>query len=217
MHRYKPNIIDIKNKRWDPITGAFSAFLDFTVDFPLAWTGVISRPVREYRTVKRASRASIIACSSSAIASAQPRTSVSSQYSISQSSTTSHTTNPTLAVPNNDAVSVRNVSGGNKEKGKEKEKTESASLAAGREFGMSVGRVGIAIPKTLVDMSVALAEGCHNMPNIYGNEVRDFGAVEGFRSGGQKTMKVCLRHFQQRLRDHFGTRKHALGTHTDAF
>jgi hypothetical protein len=67
----------------------------------------------------------------------------------------------------------------------------SASIAAGKAVGHGFGKVGLAITKTAVDLPLAVADGLHNMPSLYGDEVRDFGCVRGWKSGGIVGMKVC--------------------------
>lgn len=71
-------------------------------------------------------------------------------------------------------------------------KQDSAGLAAGKEFGKSIGRVSSALTKTLMDVPLALADGLHNVPTLYGEEVRDHGAVKGIKSGGIKGIKVSF-------------------------
>jgi len=46
--------------------------------------------------------------------------------------------------------------------------------------------------KTLLDVPLAVADGLHNVPALYGEEVRDMGSVRGWKSGGTKGLKVCI-------------------------
>lgn len=46
--------------------------------------------------------------------------------------------------------------------------------------------------KTFVDVPLAMADGLHNVPMLYGEEVRDLGPVRGWKSGGAKGLKVCF-------------------------
>lgn len=75
-----------------------------------------------------------------------------------------------------------------------KDKGPSASLAAGKAIGHGFGKVGGAMMKTLVDVPLAMADGLHNVPALYGEEVRDMGSVRGWKSGGTKGLKVCIPH-----------------------
>ena len=62
--------------------------------------------------------------------------------------------------------------------------------AAGRAIGESFGKVGNAVAKAAVDLPVAMADGLHNMPNLYGDKVRQYDPVTGWKSGGLVGMKV---------------------------
>lgn len=56
--------------------------------------------------------------------------------------------------------------------------------AAGRAVGQGFGRVGTAMAKTVVDLPLAMADGLHAVPSLYGEKVRDYGTVTGWKSGG---------------------------------
>ncbi|KAG4429362.1 hypothetical protein IFR05_015161 [Cadophora sp. M221] len=56
-----------------------------------------------------------------------------------------------------------------------------AAITSGKGLGKMVG----VVPKAaLVDFPVAMAEGLRRVPALYGEEVRDHGRVEDWRSGG---------------------------------
>ena len=63
--------------------------------------------------------------------------------------------------------------------------------AAGRAIGESFGKIGNAVVKAAVDLPVAMADGLHNMPNLYGDKVRQYDPVTGWKSGGVIGVKVC--------------------------
>ncbi|PVH67675.1 glycosyltransferase family 1 protein [Cadophora sp. DSE1049] len=51
--------------------------------------------------------------------------------------------------------------------------------------GYNMGKVGGTVTKaTLVDVPLALTDGLHNVPKLYGEKVRDQGAVTDWKSGG---------------------------------
>jgi len=67
--------------------------------------------------------------------------------------------------------------------------------SGGREtakiIGTGFGKMAFALPKaTLVDFPLALTEGLHHMPRLYGEEVRNHGKVTGMKSGGVVAGKV---------------------------
>ncbi|KAH9212963.1 putative sterol glucosyltransferase [Leptodontidium sp. 2 PMI_412] len=56
-----------------------------------------------------------------------------------------------------------------------------AAITFGKGFGKMVG----VLPRaTLVDFPLAMTEGLHHMPRLYGEEVRDHGQVKDWKSGG---------------------------------
>jgi len=65
--------------------------------------------------------------------------------------------------------------------------SKTAAVSVGKGFGKMAG----VLPKaTLVDFPLAMAEGLHQMPRLYGDKVRDNGRVEDWRSGGVVAGKV---------------------------
>lgn len=88
-------------------------------------------------------------------------------------------------------------------KNSEGNSSKQAAVSVGKGFGKMAG----VLPKaTLVDFPLALAEGLHQMPRLYGDEVRDHGRVRGWKSGGVVAGKVrkleiaaILLLFKQRL------------------
>ena len=62
-----------------------------------------------------------------------------------------------------------------------------AAITFGKGFAKMVG----VLPKaTLVDFPLALTEGLHHMPRLYGEEVRNHGQVKDWKSGGVVAGKV---------------------------
>ncbi|EHL00492.1 putative Vacuolar protein sorting-associated protein 13C [Glarea lozoyensis 74030] len=56
---------------------------------------------------------------------------------------------------------------------------------AAKTFGMGFGKMVGVLPKaTLVDFPLALTEGLHQMPRLYGDTVRNHGKVRDWKSGG---------------------------------
>ncbi|PQE14327.1 hypothetical protein CJF30_00006908 [Rutstroemia sp. NJR-2017a BBW] len=63
----------------------------------------------------------------------------------------------------------------------EENSSKRAAISVGKGFGKMAG----ALPKaTLVDFPLAITEGLHQMPRLYGEEVRDHGRVKDWKSGG---------------------------------
>lgn len=65
--------------------------------------------------------------------------------------------------------------------------SKEATITFGKGFGKMVG----VLPKALlVDVPLALTEGLHQMPRLYGEEVRHHGQVKDWKSGGVVAGKV---------------------------
>lgn len=65
--------------------------------------------------------------------------------------------------------------------------SKEAAITFGKGFGKMVG----VLPKaTLVDFPLAITEGLHHMPRLYGEEVRNHGQVKDWKSGGVVAGKV---------------------------
>ncbi|KAH6670033.1 glycosyltransferase family 1 protein [Halenospora varia] len=60
-----------------------------------------------------------------------------------------------------------------------------AARAAGKAVGKGFGKVGNALVKGHVDVGVALADGVHALPKLYGDKVRDYGVVTDWKSGSK--------------------------------
>ncbi|PVH82903.1 glycosyltransferase family 1 protein [Cadophora sp. DSE1049] len=64
-----------------------------------------------------------------------------------------------------------------------------AAGAAGKAVGRGFGRVGMALTKTAIDLPMAVADGMHNIPALYGEKIRDRGEIRGWKSGGKVGLK----------------------------
>ena len=67
-----------------------------------------------------------------------------------------------------------------------------AAGAAGKAVGRGFGRVGMALTKSAIDLPMAVADGMHNIPALYGEKIRDRGEIRGWKSGGKVGLKVSL-------------------------
>lgn len=66
-----------------------------------------------------------------------------------------------------------------------------AAVTFGKGFGKMVG----VLPKaTLVDFPLAITEGLHHLPRLYGDRVRNHGQVKDWKSGGVVAGKVHYEH-----------------------
>ena len=62
-------------------------------------------------------------------------------------------------------------------------------------FGKGFGKMAGVLPKaTLVDFPLAIIEGLHHLPRLYGDEVRNHGQVKDWKSGCGVAAKVHYEH-----------------------
>jgi sterol 3beta-glucosyltransferase len=69
---------------------------------------------------------------------------------------------------------------------------QSAAGAAGKAVGRGFEKVGMAVTKGVVDLPRAVADSLQNVPALYGEKVRDYGEIRGWKSGGMVGVKECL-------------------------
>ncbi|KAI9642619.1 hypothetical protein NHQ30_009424 [Ciborinia camelliae] len=62
----------------------------------------------------------------------------------------------------------------------ERNALQAGSIAVGKGFG----NVGMAVSKTAIDLPLAVADGLHELPSLYGDKPRDYGHVTDWKSGG---------------------------------
>ncbi|KAE9373334.1 glycosyltransferase family 1 protein [Stipitochalara longipes BDJ] len=161
---YRPNPVLIENRRWDPITATTSAFLDGVVDVGSAFGNLVEEPIKEYRKVKSMER------ENSDLYSASTSTSNANSSTLSIRSGITSTSRST-------GMTGSSVSG------------QSAAGAAGKAVGRGFEKVGMAVTKGVIDLPRAVADGLHNVPALYGEKVRDYGEIRGWKSGSMVGMK----------------------------
>ncbi|APA15868.1 hypothetical protein sscle_15g106380 [Sclerotinia sclerotiorum 1980 UF-70] len=62
---------------------------------------------------------------------------------------------------------------------------QAGSIALGKGFQ----NLGMAITKSAIELPLAVADGCHEIPGLYGDKPRDYGDVTDWKSGGLVGMK----------------------------
>lgn len=146
---------------------------------------MVEAPISEYRRVKATPPVSRSSSPHSSQSTIRPPLS-------SSSSKSDYPTSFTAELEGSHPPLRSQASFSNASQSSSKDKRPSASLAATKAIGHSFGKVGAAFGKSLVDLPLAMADGLHNVPALYGEEVRDMGAVRGWKSGGAKGLKVSL-------------------------
>ena len=72
------------------------------------------------------------------------------------------------------------------------------ALASTKSLGKTLGALSKGF---LVDMPLATAEGFHSLPRLWGGEVKDYGAVTDWQSGGVVAAKTLVRGVSDGWRD----------------
>lgn len=159
LRLYRSKPITIENKRWDPITATTSAFMDGVMDVGSAFGELVESPIKEYRKVKSMEREN------------------SSLYQPSDSNSSSS------------MASIRSGKTGTSETTAGSSGGQSAAGAAGKAIGRGFEKVGLAVTKGVIDLLRAMVDGFHNVPALYGEKVRDYGEIDGWKSGGKVGVK----------------------------
>ncbi|OLN88261.1 Sterol 3-beta-glucosyltransferase UGT80B1-like protein 2 [Colletotrichum chlorophyti] len=152
---YQSNPITIDATRWDPVTGGASAVLATTADVAGSITGMVTRPIDEYRdeTRRRARE-------------------LEKQKRINGSA-------DTLRDVSLDGASFTSA---RSEKSKTKHPSRAGKVAGAS--AKSIGMVGpIMVKATLVDFPLAITEGMRAVPKHFGTNVRSHGPVTDAKSG----------------------------------
>jgi hypothetical protein len=208
--RYKSKPIQIQNQRWDPITATTSAFFDSVKNVSSAVGDLVESPVKEYRRARTLEREStgLSARSGESVTSGEGTvvrggesvwgaSSVRGGGSEWGGESVRHA--DTVAIRGGELTprvdSARSVHSGSSDQTVQT-KHSSASRAAGKAVGRGFGKVGNAIFKTAVDLPVAVADGFHAAPKLYGGKVRELGDVNDWKSGSKVGGKVSLLNFE---------------------
>ncbi|KAG9499326.1 hypothetical protein J7337_010146 [Fusarium musae] len=158
MQLNHPKPLDIENRRWDPLTATSSALLGSLVEFSKGFGSLMSAPVIKVRheTANREKRHAARAALKADSRSRSPA-----------SSTT--------------AMDSQERSAADFSKG---DRDVSASSSAGKSAGKGISKMTSSVLKgSLVDVPLALTEGLHNLPGLYGEKVRKHDKVTDWKSG----------------------------------
>ncbi|KAK4894044.1 hypothetical protein LTR27_007628 [Elasticomyces elasticus] len=183
---YRSKAIIIENRRWDPITGTVSSLAGTATGLVDASTGIFLKPAEVYKRGRGST-------SSPQLSRVSSQQSMRSEHkadasSSSRGSSIRTMTNSTVSStrPQNDGESAersQNVAG-------------SMALASGKSLGKFFSSYTNGM---LVEMPLAVAEGFRRLPGAWGDEVKDYGTVTDWKSGGV----VAGRSFIQGIGDGF--------------
>ncbi|KAK1566121.1 uncharacterized protein LY79DRAFT_572661 [Colletotrichum navitas] len=151
---YHSNHINIDVTRWDPISGGASALLATTMDVAGSITGMVTKPIDEYRDETRR-RARDLA-----------KQKENDSADILRSS----------SLDDASAISI----GSEESKQKHTSRAGKVAGASAKSIGMVVP---IMTKATLVDFPLAITEGLRAVPKHFGTNVRSHGPVTDAKSG----------------------------------
>ncbi|KAJ5597984.1 hypothetical protein N7537_008068 [Penicillium hordei] len=162
MKMYQSNPLIIETTRWDPISGGSSAVTATAVDLAGSVTGIVSKPIGEWRGDRRRR--------------AWDLRSLDRQ----NASAVDHSKDETSSADLDRRVSTESDPTGSPQ-------AKRQGSLAGRMAAASAKSIGSFVPTALkgmmVDFPLALTEGMKSVPNIYGGTVRDNGKVTDAKSG----------------------------------
>jgi hypothetical protein len=173
--------------RWDPITGGASAVMATAVDMTQSITGMVTKPVDEYRHEQRrrerqrkrelARQGGGASHDTLEVAALDGRSSPTGSHTSGAASTTT-TDDPGAPKPRSMAGAVAGAS------------------------AKSIGMIGPTAAKgMLVDFPLALTEGLKSTPKLFGTKVRDHGPVTDAKSGAAVAGKTFAFGFADGLTD----------------
>lgn len=161
----KFNPIVIENRRWDPLTGIFSASLSTGSNMLLATSDMIYNPYKEFKR----GRSPKISGDQNLRSQSLPQTRTSSlSRSGSNLTTDSLDSIPSSSEFRGDQLTKSLATAGN---------MASATMKGFGKFTATYFK-GV-----VVDIPHAAAEGFRQVPRLYGEEPKDYGKIEGWKSG----------------------------------
>ncbi|KAF5597576.1 glycosyltransferase family 1 [Fusarium subglutinans] len=159
MQLNRPKPVDIENRRWDPLTATSSALLGSLVEFSKGFGSLMSAPVIKVRheTANREKRHAARAALKAESRSRSP----------ANSTTTEDPQERSLV-----------------EAKLKPDREVSTSSNAGKSAGKGISKMTSSVLKgSLVDVPLALTEGLHNLPELYGEKVRKHDKITDWKSG----------------------------------
>ncbi|KAH6840590.1 hypothetical protein B0I37DRAFT_347054 [Chaetomium sp. MPI-CAGE-AT-0009] len=180
LEHYKTKPISIDVTRWDPVTGGASAVMATAVDMTDSITGLVTKPVDEYRQELR-------------------RREREQKRELTRQGTRS---DDTLGVDGRSSPAGSHTSGvaSTDDSGKRNPRSMAGTVA-----GASAKSIGMLAPTAakgmLVDIPLAITEGMKTIPQHFGTKVRDHGPVTDAKSGAAVAGKTFAWGFVDGLSD----------------
>ncbi|KFA71896.1 hypothetical protein S40288_09517 [Stachybotrys chartarum IBT 40288] len=177
FYEIKPIYIDVT--RWDPITGGASAVMATAVDMTDSITGMVTKPMEEYRYEQRRR-------------DRERKREISWQNNHNESLDTGRLSNSTASQISEAVTTV--------DSGPRKPHSMAGTVAGAS--AKSIGMLGpIAAKSMLVDFPLAITEGMKAVPQHFGTKIRDHGPVRDVKSGAVVAGKAFAWGFADGLSD----------------
>ncbi|KAL1874634.1 hypothetical protein Plec18167_005866 [Paecilomyces lecythidis] len=171
LQPYETKRIDIKLRRYDPLSSTTSAFVETGTKMVKATGDIFLKPYQEYERGRKETRIPSI----------------------------TRSTSDSPFVP--DSGSIDTSASRDYNKRKERLKTTMSMVGGSAK---SAGRViGSFYKGVIVDIPLATTEGLRAVPRLYGEEVKDYGTVTDWKSGGIVAGKTFVGGMRDGLADLF--------------
>lgn len=167
--------------RWDPITGGASAVMATAVDMTQSITGMVTKPMDEYRHEQR-------------------RRERERKRELARQSSAHHDTLEAGDGRSSPTGSHTSAATSTDDSGRPKPRSMAGAVAGAS--AKSIGMLGPTAAKgMLVDFPLALTEGLKSVPELYGGKVRHHGPVTDAKSGAAVAGKTFAWGFADGLSD----------------
>ncbi|KAH7399751.1 hypothetical protein BKA64DRAFT_575344 [Cadophora sp. MPI-SDFR-AT-0126] len=158
LQYHEPAPIVVEIRRWDPLTGATSAALGMQLVFMKEAANIITKPIEEYQNAKEQNQKLLSA-------------STSANGSLHSARTSSDTLNQ--HPPGSRSASPMRAKTGGQIAG-------AMAGASAKSLGNALGKPAKSI---FIDVPLAVADGLHAVPKLYGSKVTERDNISDFKSG----------------------------------
>ncbi|CAK5273757.1 unnamed protein product [Mycena citricolor] len=167
LKRVRTKVIRIVNRRWDPVTGLYSAAIATAANMVEATADMVVKPYAELNRFR---------------ASAPPVPPPKDRFQLRNDSSSLESRDLDMAGQSTSDLSRSEDLGEGTSTGSSNRLHLAGAMAAAS--GKSFSRfLGTGLRGMILDMPLAVTEGMRNVPRLYGDEVKDMGPVDGWKSG----------------------------------
>lgn len=215
LELYESKPVHIETKYYDPVSGATTAYIGWSIDVVEAAAGMVTKPYKEYKVGRTNTSVKSVVSGSSSLRSSRSSSSTQVEF------VTGEVHDLVVDSSASSSVSSRSHSVSRSEKSMDVASTPGFGCTAARMAGASAKSFGDLNLKgfkgLMVDIPLATAEGLRNVPALYGDKPRDHGTVTDWKSGALTGGKAFVYGVGEGLTDIFvepykgGKKEGALG------